>query len=105
MRLVCALQKPMKRQKLRHTLTCQRLGLETPDSALLEMERNTTSAGLDVMTCSAEAHEEAEAEARACLPAPGSGNAGQRTAGGGKEGAIRGPCRPHGSSPAKPHGV
>ena len=64
-----------------------------------------TSAGLDIITCSAEAHEEAEAEARARLPAPGTRDARRRTAGGGEEGAIRGPCRPQGSPRAKPHGV
>lgn len=45
-RLLCALQKPTKRQKLRHALACQRLGLETPDSALLEVERKVPSEGL-----------------------------------------------------------
>ena len=41
-----ALQKLTKRQKLRHALACQRLGLETPDSALLEVERPAPSADI-----------------------------------------------------------
>ena len=34
-----AMQTPTKRQKLRHALACQRLGLDAPDNALLEIER------------------------------------------------------------------
>ena len=38
-----AVQTPTKRQKLRHALACQRLGLEAPDSAQLEVERPVAS--------------------------------------------------------------
>ena len=37
------LQRPTKRQRLKRALACQRLGLETPDSALLEVERGAPS--------------------------------------------------------------
>ena len=33
------MQRPTKRQRLKRALACQRLGLESPDSALLEVER------------------------------------------------------------------
>lgn len=40
---MAAVQTPTKRQKLRHALACQRLGLDAPDSGLLEVERPVPS--------------------------------------------------------------
>ena len=37
------LQRPTKRQRLKRALAYQRLGLESPDSALLEVERGAPS--------------------------------------------------------------
>ena len=37
------MQRPTKRQRLKQALACQRLGLETPDSVLLEVERGAPS--------------------------------------------------------------
>ena len=37
------MQRPTKRQRLKRALACQRLGLESPDSALLEVERGVPS--------------------------------------------------------------
>ena len=37
------MQRPTKRQRLKRALACQRLGLESHDSALLEVERGVPS--------------------------------------------------------------
>ncbi len=44
---MAAVQTPTKRQKLRHALACQRLGLDAPGNALLEVERPVLTADVE----------------------------------------------------------
>jgi hypothetical protein len=72
-RLSCALHKPTKEAD-DEACVCQPApgNLQSLDSAQLELEvRRMASAGLDMIVCSAEALEEAEAQACASLPAHG----------------------------------